>query len=207
MTIEIVEARFAAAARTTAELPPPLRTEIAFAGRSNVGKSSLLNALMRRKSLARTSSTPGCTRSINFFDARTRDNVWLTLVDLPGYGYANRSKTERRAWGELIESYLLERPVLSTVALLVDVRRGLEHEETELLKMLSERAANRQALRVVVIATKLDRLPRAKRNVTLAALRGKDRAVVGFSTELAETTSDVWQKLVPDAVPLAAQGT
>lgn len=193
----VVEARFAASARSLQELPPPLRTEIAFAGRSNVGKSSLLNALMNRRNLARTSSTPGCTRALNFFEVRTRAGAWLTLVDLPGYGYANRSKGERLAWGELIEGYLLGRPVLSRVALLVDVRRGLEEEERDLLKMLAEPVPNRPPLETVIVATKLDRLPRARRRGALDAIRREVPAVVGFSTELGETAGEVWTRLAP----------
>ena len=83
-----------------------MQIEIAFAGRSNVGKSSLLNKLMNRKNLARTSSTPGCTRQINFFSVRTAQGINLSLVDLPGYGYAKRSKDERKLWAELIDGYL-----------------------------------------------------------------------------------------------------
>lgn len=196
MNPQVVEAEFAAGARGAAELPPPLRTEIAFAGRSNVGKSSLLNALMNRRNLARTSSTPGCTRAINFFNVRTREDVWLTLVDLPGYGYASRSKTERASWADLIQTYLLGRPVLSTVAVLVDVRRGLEHEEQELLKMLAEPVPGRPALRITVVATKLDRLPKAQQKSALARLNGPGRHTVGFSTELPETGAQVWAKLV-----------
>ena len=116
----IVSAEFTAAAHAAAELPPPTQVEIAFAGRSNVGKSSLLNRLMNRRNLARTSSTPGCTRQINFFGVRTSSGVNLSLVDLPGYGYAKRSKDERKLWAELIDGYLLGRPTLRAVALLVD---------------------------------------------------------------------------------------
>src|ERR1700759_4966605 len=92
----IVNAEFATAAKSDGEFPPPTRIEIACAGRSNVGKSSLLNKLMNRRNLARTSSTPGCTRQINFFEVRTAGGVNLSLVDLPGYGYAKRSKDERK---------------------------------------------------------------------------------------------------------------
>jgi GTP-binding protein len=192
----VVEARFAAGARSLGELPPPLRSELAFAGRSNVGKSSLLNALMNRRNLARTSSTPGCTRAINFFEVRTREDSWLTLVDLPGYGYANRSKTERRSWGELLEGYLLERPVLRSVAILVDVRRGLEHEEQELLEMLAEDVRGREPLRTLIVATKLDRLPKVQRAGAVARLGVDARKIVGFSTAIPETADAVWRRLV-----------
>jgi GTP-binding protein len=192
---EIVEARFLASAQRPESLPAPIGVEIAFAGRSNVGKSSLLNRLMARRSLARTSSTPGCTRAINFFEAKSRDGLRLTLVDLPGYGYASRSHTERREWAELIEHYLLERVVLSAVAVLVDVRRGLEPEERDLLKLLSEQGKRARPPRPVLVATKLDRVTRADRDRTLAGLRSQGDKVVGFSTELPETTELVWRAL------------
>lgn len=194
-TNEIVEARFMAAANNPRSLPPPIGVEIAFAGRSNVGKSSLLNRLMARRSLARTSSTPGCTRGVNFFETRTHDDLRLTLVDLPGYGYAQRSREERKSWAELIEHYLLERPSLAAVVVLVDVRRGFEQEELDVLTMLKDARGGRQPPKAVVVATKLDRLPRAKRHGALQKLGAEGRPVIGFSNELPETTLDVWRAL------------
>jgi GTP-binding protein len=193
---EIVNARFLASARKIGELPPPVGVEIAFAGRSNVGKSSLLNSLMARRSLARTSSTPGCTRGLTFFEAEARDGLRLVLVDLPGYGYAARSRTEREEWGELIEGFLRERSVLKATALLVDSRRGMEAEEFELLDFLAQSRPATAPLQVVLVATKLDKVPRAQRSSALAAIRrSSGRDVVGFSTELSETTTDVWRSL------------
>src|SRR5689334_4965511 len=119
-------ARFVASVPQSRLMPPPTGVEVAFAGRSNVGKSTLLNALMERKGLARTSSTPGCTREIVTFEAKAADGALLTLVDLPGYGYAKRSKAERTAWGTMVEDYLLGRASLAGVVLLVDIRRGVE---------------------------------------------------------------------------------
>lgn len=192
---EIVDAQFVAAAQTYEQLPPPVSIEVAFAGRSNVGKSSLLNRLMNRRNLARTSSTPGCTRQIVFFETRRRTGGSLTLVDLPGYGYASRSKTERLAWGELIERYLLERPTLLAVAVLVDARRGLQDDDLDLLKLLAEPRPNRRPVRALIIATKLDKVPRPQRTAVLRGIAEGSREVIGFSTELPETTPAVWARL------------
>jgi len=192
---DAIDARFVAAAKRPEELPPPVGVELAFAGRSNVGKSSLLNRLMGRKALARTSSTPGCTRAVQFYEVRARDGLQLSLVDLPGFGYAQRSKEERSLWAELIERYLLERPTLVSVALLVDARRGLEHEELELLKMLREPSPRRRPLNLLVIATKLDKVVRPKQKSSVQKLAASDLSAVGFSTELADTTAEVWRAL------------
>jgi len=154
-----VDAKFHAQAKALDQLPAPTHTELAFAGRSNVGKSSLLNALFERKSLVRTSQTPGCTQAINFFEARTREGTVSHFVDLPGYGYAERSKTDRRLWGELIEGYLLFRPTLRGVVLLIDARRDFEEEEHELLAWLTRPSrVSRPALSIVIAATKTDQL-------------------------------------------------
>src|SRR5947207_443534 len=120
--IRIARAEFAAGAARGDQIPPPKHPEIAFAGRSNVGKSSLLNMLLARKSLARTSSTPGRTRQINFFDVAVAGGPELAFVDLPGYGYAKVSKTEAAGWKDLLEGYLQGRPTLRGVVLLVDAR-------------------------------------------------------------------------------------
>jgi GTP-binding protein len=174
----IISAEFFAGAHAFGELPPPLQLEIAFAGRSNVGKSSLLNALTARKNLARTSSTPGCTRQISLFRAKADDGAEIVLADLPGYGYARRSKTERIAWGELIETYLLSRPTLRAVAVLVDIRRGLEEDELDLLRLLAEPArVARPALVPVIVGTKLDKIPSSSRKL----------AINEFQRNLAET--------------------
>lgn len=192
---EIVEASFLAGAQEVSSLPPPIGVEIAFAGRSNVGKSSLLNRLMARRSLVRTSSTPGCTRAINFFEARARDGMRLTLVDLPGYGYAARSRQEKVQWAHLIEHYLLQRPSLAAVVVLVDVRRGLEKDDLDLLELLSEQGPRSRPPTPVLVATKLDRVPPSQRAAALATLARSARKTIGFSTELPATTADVWRAL------------
>jgi len=177
-------------------LPDPDVPEIAFAGRSNVGKSSLLNKLMNRRNLARTSSTPGCTRQINFFSVRSAQGMHASLVDLPGYGYAKRSKEERKLWADLIDGYLLERPTLRAVALLVDVRRGLEADDLDLLEMLATGSAeSRGQPATVIVATKLDKLRSGERKAALLKIKAPGASVLGFSTELPETASALWQNL------------
>src|SRR5882724_8762845 len=128
----IVDARFERGVVKLDQLLPPALAAVAFAGRSNVGKSSLLSVLMGRKGLVRTGRLPGTTRQINVFSARGSDGLELLLVDLPGYGYAKRAKHERATWGPLIEGYLSNRVALRAVVLLVDIRRGVEQEEKEL---------------------------------------------------------------------------
>ena len=190
-------AEFSAAASRPAELPPAVSVEVAFAGRSNVGKSTLLNALMNRQNLARTSSTPGCTRTINFFAVKTRDGGVLSFVDLPGYGFARRAKTERETWADLAERYLLERPALALVVVLVDVRRGLEAEELDLLTMIEDtKKRGRTAPAILIVATKLDRLPRSKQKPALAAVAAGGRKVHGVSVSEPDSIARLWQTIL-----------
>lgn len=190
----IVEATFRAGATASEQVPGPTGAEIAFAGRSNVGKSSLLNALCQRKNLVRTSSTPGCTRQISFFEVRTKDDAVVTLVDLPGYGYAKRSKQERLGWADLIEDYLLGRPTLKVVVALVDARRGVEPDDDQLFELLRQKPrSHRPPLSIVTVATKLDKVPGSQRESTVAAIRKHvGGSVFGVSTELPETLSRLW---------------
>jgi len=191
----IVQAEFSASASGALSLPAPVQLEVAFAGRSNVGKSTLLNGLMRRKSLARTSNTPGCTRTINFFDVRTQDGVALKLVDLPGYGYAKRAKAEREGWADLIERYLLERSTLRLVVVLVDARRGLEQEEHDLLELMrSASASSRPAPKTLIVATKLDKLPPSQQKPALQKLRSGGLSVIGGPPS-AETYAEIWTRI------------
>jgi len=192
----VVSAEFAAAAARSEELPAPVAIEIAFAGRSNVGKSTLLNALMHRRGLARTSSTPGCTRTLNFFRVLTRDGATLTFVDLPGYGYAKRAKDERAGWAEVAERYLLERQALRLVVVLVDARRGLEADDRDLLEMIetSERR-DRPTPKTLVVATKLDRLAASARKPALARIGEPGRPIVGTAESDAKSIGEVWRRL------------
>lgn len=149
-----LEATFAGSALAMGQCPRWDRAEVAVVGRSNVGKSSLLNALSGRRHLARTSKTPGRTRCINFFAVGER----LALVDLPGYGYARMGRAEAARIGALMRDYLRCRANLAALVMLVDARRGPEHEEAELSELFA-----RADLELVVVATKSDKLRRSER--------------------------------------------
>jgi GTP-binding protein len=146
-------------------LPPADRVEVCFAGRSNVGKSSLINALTGRAKLARSSAEPGRTRELNYFDIGTGR---LFLVDLPGFGYAQVSKTQVAAWTKLIKSYLRGRPSLRRVFLLVDARRGLMETDNEIMDLLDGAAVTYQ-----IVLTKADKVPKAEVEQTAAAVAAK----------------------------------
>ena len=148
-----------------AGLPPADRLEVCFAGRSNVGKSSLINALTGRAKLARASTEPGRTRELNYFDI---SEGRLFLVDLPGFGYAQVSKTQVAAWTKLIRAYLRGRPSLRRVFLLVDSRRGLMDTDTEMMDLLDGAAVNYQ-----IILTKVDKVPKAEVEKTATAVSAK----------------------------------
>jgi GTP-binding protein len=145
---------------------------VAFAGRSNVGKSSLINALTGRKSLVRTGATPGVTRTLTQFSARTRAGQSFALVDLPGYGFAQRSKAERAQWAKLIEGYLRERQALAAVVLLVDARRGMEDDDRALVEFVSAPGAEaeRGAPEVLLVATKIDKVASSARQRALRSI-------------------------------------
>ena len=129
--------------------PPDDRPEVCFAGRSNVGKSSLLNAITKRKSLARTSNTPGRTQQINYFSVSNK----LYIVDLPGYGYAKAPLYEVKKWQELVFSYMSGRRNLKRIFLLIDIRHGIKSNDIEIMKLLDEAAVNYQ-----IIFTKCDKI-------------------------------------------------
>jgi GTP-binding protein len=203
--ILIKSPRFVVGAARPAQFPGWDRPELAFGGRSNVGKSSILRSLMGQRSLVRVSRTPGRTRELNFFEV-TLDETPCALVDLPGYGYAKVSHAIRGSWGPTLEQYLVDRRQLAGFVLLLDIRREPGPEERELLDLLAEHGR-----RVLVLATKSDQVPK---NRTEAALRGLQQALdlrtkpVAFSALTGQGKGEVLlrlRKLVAPARP--ASGT
>ena len=194
----VVHAEFVAGAVDAEGLPAPTLLEIAFAGRSNVGKSSLLNAMMQRHSLARTSRTPGCTRQLNVFEVQCSDGLALQFVDLPGYGWARRSKTERGEWQGMIEGYLRTRASLRGVVILMDVRRGPEDEERQLAEFLAERRAVSEArpLEIIFVATKIDKLSSSGRKPALEKVKKSvGSGVLGFSATTGVGREELWARI------------
>jgi GTP-binding protein len=162
----IVDTRLVASSGRVEKFPEESLPEVAFAGRSNVGKSSVLNALCNRRDLFKTSKTPGRTRTVVHAEARLESGAKIFLVDLPGYGYARVSKAASAAWGELIEGYLRNRATLHLVVLIVDARRGLEEEEADLASFLGE-----ARIPYLLAATKMDRIAKSGRKLALEKLR------------------------------------
>ncbi len=158
------ECQFVAGADSVERLPPPGLPEVAFAGRSNVGKSSLLNALTGRKHLARVSNTPGRTQQINFFQLGRQ----LMLVDLPGHGYAKVSKSKVKGWTRLTEAYIRGRPNLLRVLLLVDAKVGLKDADEPLMDLMDEAGLSYQA-----VMTKADNLKPAELEAMKSALMAR----------------------------------
>jgi GTP-binding protein len=171
---------FIAGAASFESLPAIALPEVAFAGRSNVGKSSLVNALTGRSTLARTSSKPGHTRQINFFDLAGK----LGLVDLPGYGFAQVSRSMKEAWQDLASAYLRGRPTLKRVCLLIDARHGVKEADRETMKNLDSAAVSYQ-----LVLTKADQLKPAEIGRAIAAAEAVARKHVGAHPEVLASSS------------------
>ncbi len=173
----------------TSKLPDNQFPEIAFAGKSNVGKSSLINALMNRKSYARISATPGKTQTINFYNI----NEELYLVDLPGYGYAKVSEQEKIKWGQLIERYLHGSKQLKAVFLLIDIRHDPSANDRMMYHWIVEMGFN-----PIIIATKLDKIKRSQVQKQIKAVKqGLDlvpgTVVIPFSSETKQGRDEIWE--------------
>lgn len=175
----------------TSAIPDTEFPEVAFAGKSNVGKSSLINALMNRKSYARTSSQPGKTQTINFYNI----NDAMYLVDLPGYGYANASPAVKAKWGKMIEKYLRQSANLKQVFLLADIR----HDPSENDKMMYNWIVD-NGFRPVIIATKLDKLKRSQIAKHVKAVRAglglkEDDILIPFSSQTKQGLDELWNTI------------
>ena len=163
----------------TSQIPDNQKMEIAFAGKSNVGKSSLINALMNRKSLARTSAQPGKTQTINFYNI----NDEMYFVDLPGYGYAKVSQTEKEKWGKMIEKYLHKSKVLQAVFLLIDIRHEPSANDKQMYDWIMSNGFHR-----IIIATKLDKIKRSQLQKQIKLIKqglgvDSETIVIPFSAE------------------------
>jgi GTP-binding protein len=172
--------------------PPPDRPEVAFAGRSNVGKSSLINVLVNRKKMARTSSTPGRTQAINFFKVHNKD---IYLVDLPGYGFARVPLKVKASWGKMVESYLRNRSNLKAVVVIMDIRRDVTEGDRDLLNWLSK-----YNIESIAVLTKADKLSRQKAAETVRLLSrelkklSSERPVL-FSAKTRQGRDEIWEKI------------
>lgn len=173
----------------TSKLPDTGRPEIAFAGKSNVGKSSLINALMNRKALARTSSSPGKTQTINFYNV----NGDIYLVDLPGYGYARASEEIKAKWGKLIEDYLHQSKEIRAVLLLIDIRHEPSGNDKIMYRWILD-----HGYEPVIIATKLDKIKRSQLQKQLKLIREGLQVVPGtkilpFSAQTKQGREEIWE--------------
>ncbi|MBE8949053.1 MAG: YihA family ribosome biogenesis GTP-binding protein [Quinella sp. 3Q1] len=188
--IKIIKSEYVTSAVSRATCPEELLPEIVFVGRSNVGKSSLINSLTNRKSLARTSGTPGKTQTINFFKVTLNDRREFYLVDLPGYGYAKTSKTNRRLWAKFIDEYLSSRRDIKFVCQLIDMRHPPQESDLKSFASLVEKN-----LPVLVIATKSDKIGKTQRQKHLDAIKnslGVDAdSILPYSSVKNEGRSDL----------------
>lgn len=172
----------------TSKLPENTKPEFAFAGKSNVGKSSLINALMNRKSFARTSSQPGKTQTINFYNI----NDGLYFVDLPGYGYAKVSQEIKAKWGKMIERYLNQSKQLKQVFLLIDIRHDPSENDRNMYEWVVYNGYT-----PIIIATKLDKIKRSQIQKQVKAIKtglgiGNETRVIPFSAETKQGLEDIW---------------
>ena len=181
----------------TSKIPDNPFNEVAFAGKSNVGKSSMINALLNRKSLARTSAQPGKTQTINFYNV----NDAMYLVDLPGYGYAKTSASEKEKWGKMIENYLHTSKKLQAVFLLIDIR----HDPSANDKMMYDWMVY-QGFTPIIIATKLDKIKRSQIQKNVKAIREglkvkPGTVIIPFSSETKQGREELWEVIDSFVLP------
>jgi len=197
-SFKIAKAEFVVSATQAEHFPPALLPEVAFVGRSNVGKSSLLNMLTGNSKLARVSRTPGRTRLINFFEvgiSRGLKKYSLRLVDLPGYGYAKASKADMKLFRQMLHGYLQRGPCLKLIVWLVDAKVGVTAADWEILEVLEESPA-----RLLLVATKTDKLPKTRRRLQLEgiakALSLPMEAVFAVSAKEKLGFSPLWESIL-----------
>ncbi|MBW1802693.1 MAG: YihA family ribosome biogenesis GTP-binding protein [Deltaproteobacteria bacterium] len=176
------------------QYPPPDKPEVAFAGRSNVGKSSLINRLVNRRKLARTSATPGRTQAINFFNLGDR----LYLVDLPGYGFARVPVKVKKSWGRMVETYLRNRSNLASIIVIMDIRRDPSDGDKELFRWL-----NRYGVPAIPVLTKADKVSRQATMKRTRVIQGQLEGIAPekptvFSAKSGVGRDEIWKKI--DAV-------
>ena len=181
----------------TSKIPDTGRPEVAFAGKSNVGKSSLINGLMNRKALARTSAQPGKTQTINFYNI----NEAMYLVDLPGYGYAKVSAAEKEKWGKMIEGYLHNSKEIRAVFLLVDIRHKPSANDKQMYDWICH-----NGYEPVIIATKLDKLKRSQVQKNVKAIREglkvkPGTVIIPFSSETKQGRDELWEVIDSFVLP------
>ncbi|MDC0708400.1 ribosome biogenesis GTP-binding protein YihA/YsxC [Stigmatella sp. ncwal1] len=196
--IKLLDARFVITATEPKGYPSGHSAEVAFVGRSNVGKSSMINTLTGRRKLVRVSNTPGRTRTLNFFDVdldRDGHRHQVRLADLPGYGFAKASKADRVQWNEMITTYLDKRHRLEAVVSIIDAEVGPTPDDLQTLDYLQEKDR-----RILVVATKIDRLTKAQRKPRLQALAQQLalplEAVIAFSSVDKIGVDEVWNALL-----------
>ena len=189
--MKILSAEFVTSAVKPAQYPPVKYPEMAFAGRSNVGKSSLINTLVNRKHLVKTSSTPGRTQLINFFNINNN----LTFVDLPGYGYAKVPAAVRKNWGPMIETYLSTRKTLKGVVVIMDIRRIPRQEEHDLIDWLKYFSI--AGILVLTKTDKLSKLKRLKQHIAIAeALAVVPDKLILFSAKSRQGKDTIWDAIL-----------
>ncbi|MGD2126546.1 MAG: ribosome biogenesis GTP-binding protein YihA/YsxC [Desulfobacteraceae bacterium] len=187
-----MEIAFLKSAFRESHYPPADKPEVAFAGRSNVGKSSLINVLVNRKKLARISSTPGRTQAINFFSIENR----FYLVDLPGYGYARVPLQVKRSWGSMVETYLRKRSNLKAVVVILDIRRDLNKDDVHLIDWL-----NHYGIEAILVLTKADKISRQKATSRAEGIRSQLKGISSdkptvFSAKTKVGREEIWEKII-----------
>ncbi len=187
--MNVTKAEMIITAGFSSQFPEHEMPEIAFAGKSNVGKSSLLNTMLNRRALARTSSQPGKTQTINFYSVQDT----FMFVDLPGYGYAKVSKTDRERWGKLIEGYLEKRPQLKKIVLLIDIRHEVGNNDKMMYDWIKHYHDE-----VIVVATKMDKIKRSQVQKHLSMIRKglnlmPEDTLIGFSAETKQGKDELWK--------------